>query len=916
MKKTSFAWSFGKLLLLSVLLLSWTLHGQTLFSDSFETDTSSQWSVFNGSADGTPDFTVQFAFDYSTNRYVANGVTNFIPPAPNSTGGTTRGVKLTVNKDDNAATAAVSLYPSGMVFSNNYALRADLWINYNGPAYGGVGSTEFATFGINHAGNEVNWIDSVVAPPSDGVWFAVAGEAGAGLNTINDYNAYVGDGSGSAVWLRGTDGGFLDRDGNGIPETEVNPAQANTFPLKQMFPAPQFETPGAPGKQWVQIEVRQQTNDTGILSVTWLINGYVIAEHTQGAATFNQTMGTIMIGNMDPFSSIASPKQDNFVIFDNVRVVNLDLEPPRPVVSITSTDTTASEPGTDTASFTITRTGDTTAPLTVLLRIGGTASNGVDYATLPGSVTLPAGVSSTNIVVTPLNDSVGEPTETIIVTLVGSSQYDVRENVSVVIDLADDGDVPTATIAARKPVAYELNPARVGQFSVNFSTPNSSDTVVRYTIGGTATNGVDYTTISNSVTMPAGTTNVLIAIAAQDNNLIDTNRTVILTLTKGTGYLLGSATNATVSIRNDDLAPGTLLFSEDFESDHTENWRVNPSTDANTTDTIADFFFDYSTVGIPPAPNTMGGTTRGLKLQANLTTGVVGGLSVSPVGKAFGGDYRLRFDLWQSFNGPLPAGGSGSTQVTGAGVGTTGTNAQWAGGTQDSVWFGATADGGSSVDFRAYSTAASTGYTPTSGVFAAGTGTAPDARNNTHPYYAEFGLETAPAAQLALFPNQSGETGIGAIGFQWRDALITKIGNEISWYIDGLRIATVDASTVTLGGSNFLFNYFDINAGRSTDPNSPSVAFGLIDNVRVEALTPTLPQAPEVLSIVVTGNSVQIDFTGSASDTAAAFTLQSSPNAESGYTSDSGATISQVSQGRFRVVVVVSGEKRFYRIQR
>src|SRR6185503_8937943 len=145
MKKCSLSWPFGALLLLSVLPFSLTLRGQTLFYETFDTDTSAQWTVFNGSADNTPDFTVQFAFDYSTNRYAANGVTNSIPPAPNSTNGTSRGVKLTVNKDDIAATAAVTLYPTGMTFSNNYALRADLWINYNGPAYGGVGSTEFAT---------------------------------------------------------------------------------------------------------------------------------------------------------------------------------------------------------------------------------------------------------------------------------------------------------------------------------------------------------------------------------------------------------------------------------------------------------------------------------------------------------------------------------------------------------------------------------------------------------------------------------------------------------------------------------------------------------------------------------------------------------------------------------------------------
>src|SRR6185503_3340519 len=151
-----------------------------------------------------------------------------------------------------------------------------------------------------------------------------------------------------------------------------------------------------------------------------------------------------------------------------------------------------------------------------------------------------------------------------------------------------------------------------------------------------------------------------------------------------------------------------------------------------------------------------------------------------------------------------------------------------------------------------------------------------------------------------LFPNQTGETGVGATGSQWHDVLITKIGSQITWNIDGLPIVTIDAATVTLGGSNILFNYFDINAGSSTDPNSASVAFGLIDNVRVEALSTTTPQAPEVLSIAIISGNVQIDFAGSSSDTPEVFTLQSSANAESGYTNE-GAIITQVGPGRFHV---------------
>lgn len=241
-------------------------------------------------------------------------------------------------------------------------------------------------------------------------------------------------------------------------------------------------------------------------------------------------------------------------------------------------------------------------------------------------------------------------------------------------------------------------------------------------------------------------------------------------------------------------------------------------------------FFDYGTVGVPSAPNS-GGTTFGLRLQANTAgVGTFGGVSVSPNGQGFTGDYQVRFDMWMNYNGPLGVGGSGSTQVGGAGIGTAATNAQWAGGTQDSVWFAVTGDGNSAVDYRAYSTAAPTGYPDGDPVFEA---TGAGNRNHSHPYYAGFGGESAPAAQVALFPQQTNTTIIGSQGFAWRDVTITKIGNTVSWAIDGLDIATVDLTTVTLGGDNILFNYFDSNAGQSTDPNAINLLFGLYDNVRV-----------------------------------------------------------------------------------
>lgn len=271
------------------------------------------------------------------------------------------------------------------------------------------------------------------------------------------------------------------------------------------------------------------------------------------------------------------------------------------------------------------------------------------------------------------------------------------------------------------------------------------------------------------------------------------------------------------------FAASAQLFSDNFDVDHTANWTVN----GGPTDEAADFFFDYGTYGIPSAPGS-GGTTRGLRMEANLTSGIFGGFSVSPTGQSFAGSYQVHAQVWLNFVGPAPLGGSGSTQLGGYGIGTAGATPQWPGGVQDSVWFGTTTDGNSAVDWRAYSSAAGTGYGDGNPVFfAAGAGN----RNNTHPYYAGFGGVTPPAAQTALYASQTGTTHIGSVGFEWHDVLIDVSGGFATWSMDGLPIARVDLSTVTLGGSNIHFMYSDINATSTTNPNR--LNFMVVDNVLV-----------------------------------------------------------------------------------
>ncbi len=111
-----------------------------------------------------------------------------------------------------------------------------------------------------------------------------------------------------------------------------------------------------------------------------------------------------------------------------------------PVVTIEATDAWSREPGTDGATLTFRRTGDL-APLTVAYSLAGAVTNGTDIATLPGTVSFAAGVDTVVVAVTPLDDTVAESPETLIVTLYGGMTYAAGLNATAQIILLDN-DVP------------------------------------------------------------------------------------------------------------------------------------------------------------------------------------------------------------------------------------------------------------------------------------------------------------------------------------------------------------------------------------------------------------------------------------------------------------------------------------------
>jgi GH25 family lysozyme M1 (1,4-beta-N-acetylmuramidase) len=317
----------------------------------------------------------------------------------------------------------------------------------------------------------------------------------------------------------------------------------------------------------------------------------------------------------------------------------------------------------------------------------------------------------------------------------------------------------------------------------------------------------------------------------------------------------GAITSSVVSLIV--YPPQTTVFADNFDVNTATNWILNKSS----SDTAATFNFDYSTLGIPSAPNSTNSTTRGLLMQANLANGAVAALSLSPTNQIFSGDYRLHFDAWINVNGPFPNGGGGSTLFLTGGLGTSGTRTEWngSGSTADGFYFACDGDGGitpSSTGVNDYCVFnGTTVQGSASGNYFAGTDSTARGADNLYYTTAFTNSRAAPSLQQTTYPQQSTNAlDPGSFGLAWHDIIVSRRGTTVDWVIDGIRFAVISNATFT--ASNVFVGHWDPFASLSS---SNAINFSLVDNVRVEqpAVAPQFTLQP-IAQTVKLGTNVNL----------------------------------------------------------
>ncbi|MHC1707866.1 MAG: beta strand repeat-containing protein, partial [Bacteroidales bacterium] len=235
-------------------------------------------------------------------------------------------------------------------------------------------------------------------------------------------------------------------------------------------------------------------------------------------------------------------------------------------VSIAANDADAGEPANN-GQFTVTQTLAADVNTVLTYSIGGSAAPTADYTPLSGTVTILAGNTTATIDVSVVDNTILEATEDVIVTLTGITSADADVSLGTPLTATvniTDNDVATVSIAANDADAGE--PANNGQFTVTQTLAADVNTVLTYSIGGSAAPTADYTPLSGTVTILAGNTTATIDVSVVDNTILEATEDVIVTLTGITSadadVSLGTPLTATVNITDNDVATVSIAAND------------------------------------------------------------------------------------------------------------------------------------------------------------------------------------------------------------------------------------------------------------------------------------------------------------------------------------------------------------------
>lgn len=255
---------------------------------------------------------------------------------------------------------------------------------------------------------------------------------------------------------------------------------------------------------------------------------------------------------------------------------------------------------------------DTTVTFATLT---GSATESTDYQSVGTIAVIPEGQTTVNVDIVPINDSVVEGAETVVLTLsasTNSASPSVTTNLTPATLTIVDNDSSVLTVTGGS-VSESVGTA---DFTLSLSSPSATDTTIEYSLAGSASpGGVDYTdTVGGSTVIPAGSTSVLIPITIVDDLLVEGTEDIQLEITSVNTPVTGLGASGTIEIADDDSAEVQVIpLSPSVGEASNAGYLVYLDTVAAADTTVTVNLSGDAAAGV----DYIGGTVRTVVIPAN-----------------------------------------------------------------------------------------------------------------------------------------------------------------------------------------------------------------------------------------------------------------------------------------------------------
>ncbi|MHC0066257.1 FG-GAP-like repeat-containing protein [Nostoc sp. UIC 10890] len=324
---------------------------------------------------------------------------------------------------------------------------------------------------------------------------------------------------------------------------------------------------------------------------TSFITGYVGRSGDTTGSTASDWVASLIAGTAPNFSlgNATNTSPGNFASQPLNHIGGTNFVPPANLnyaISTTAPTVTEGNSGSQTVTFTVTRSGNTAVASTINYALDGTATFGSDYNTIKvagvtsavsGVVIFAAGETTKAITFNVLGEKVTEVNETINLTLSHPNQLTPVTDPATVTIVNDDAP-PAISFVANKSDSEDSGSL---VFSVKLSNASIDIITVDYnTSNDTAIAGIDYTPLTGTLTFNPGVTTQTITVPILDDFIAESSERFFINLTNPTNATI--ADNQGIGTITDDdkagitISPATALVTT--ETGGTANFSIQLDT--------------------------------------------------------------------------------------------------------------------------------------------------------------------------------------------------------------------------------------------------------------------------------------------------------------------------------------------------